>query len=54
MANLLYHHVQLEAQRLAYFDDNAIEVSEEVHGSFTDSQLQAILVNMVTLSLTHY
>jgi len=38
MANLLYHHVQLEAQRLAYFEDNSIEVAEEIHGTFTDSQ----------------
>ena len=38
MANLLYHHIQLEAQRLAYFEDNSIEVAEDVHGTFTDSQ----------------
>jgi len=38
MANLMYHHVQLEAQRLAYFEDNSIEVAEDVHGTFTDSQ----------------
>ena len=38
MANLMYHHVQLEAQRLAYFEDNSIEVAEDIHGTFTDSQ----------------
>lgn len=38
MANLLYHHIQLEAQRLAYFEDNSIEVAEDIHGTFTDSQ----------------
>ena len=38
MANLLYHHIQLEAQRLSYFEENAIEVDEDIHGTFTDSQ----------------
>ena len=38
MANLLYHHVQLEAQRLAYFEDNSIEVDQDIHGTFTDHQ----------------
>jgi hypothetical protein len=38
MANLLYHHVQLEAKRLTWFEDNAIEVAEDIHGTFTDKQ----------------
>jgi len=38
MANLMYHHVQLEAQRLAYFEDNSIEVNDEIYGTFTDPQ----------------
>ena len=38
MANLLYHHVQLEAQRLSYFEEHAIEVAEDIHGTFTDAQ----------------
>ena len=38
MANLLYHHIQLEAQRLTYFEENSIEVAEDMHGTFTDKQ----------------
>jgi len=38
MANLLYHHIQLEAQRLAYFEDNSMEVDQDIYGTFTDSQ----------------
>ena len=38
MANLLYHHVQLEASRLSYFEENTIEVDSEIHGTFTDPQ----------------
>ena len=38
MANLLYHHIQLEAKRLSYFEENSIEVAEDVHGTFTDKQ----------------
>ena len=38
MANLLYHHVQLEASRLSYFEENTIEVDSEIHGTFTDHQ----------------
>ena len=38
MANLLYHHIQLEAKRLSYFEENSIEVAEDIHGTFTDSQ----------------
>tara|TARA_B100001063_G_scaffold30957_1_gene24000 strand:- start:445 stop:1305 length:861 start_codon:yes stop_codon:yes gene_type:complete len=38
MANLLYHHIQLEAQRLAYFEDNSIEADNNIHGTFTDNQ----------------
>ena len=38
MANLLYHHTQLEAQRLNWFEDNAMEADEGIHGLFTDKQ----------------
>jgi len=38
MSNLLYHHIQLEAQRLAYFEDNSIEVASDIHGQFDDTQ----------------
>ena len=38
MANLLYHHIQLEAQRLAFFEDNSMEVDDSIHGTFTDKQ----------------
>ena len=38
MSNLLYHHIQLEAQRLAYFEDNSIEVAADIHGQFDDTQ----------------
>ena len=38
MANLLYHHIQLEAKRLSWFEDNSIEVAEDIHGTFTDKQ----------------
>jgi len=38
MSNLLYHHIQLEAQRLAYFEDNSIEVAADIHGQFDDKQ----------------
>ena len=38
MANLLYHHVQLESARLGYFENNNIKVDEEIHGIFNDPQ----------------
>jgi len=38
MANLLYHHVQLETARLGYFEDNNITVDKNIHGTFTDKQ----------------
>ncbi len=38
MANLLYHHVQLESARLGYFEDNNITADENIHGTFTDKQ----------------
>ena len=38
MSNLLYHHVQLEAARLNYFDENSIEYDKEIHGTFSDHQ----------------
>ena len=38
MANLLYHHVQLEAARLSFYDDNNIQYDTDVHGTFKDTQ----------------
>ena len=38
MANLLYHHVQLEAKRLSWFEDSALEVDDAIHGTFADHQ----------------
>jgi len=38
MANLLYHHIQLEAQRLAYLEDNSIEADADFNGTFGDTQ----------------
>ena len=38
MANLLYHHVQLETKRLSYFEENDIEADQDIHGTFTDHQ----------------
>jgi hypothetical protein len=38
MANLLYHHVQLETKRLAWFEEQNLEADENVHGTFSDSQ----------------
>jgi len=38
MANLLYHHVQLETKRLSYFEENEIEADQDIHGTFTDHQ----------------
>ena len=38
MANLLYHHVQLETKRLAWFEEQNLEVDDSIHGTFTDSQ----------------
>lgn len=38
MANLLYHHVQLEAARLNYYDENGIESNADIDGTFTDHQ----------------
>jgi len=38
MANLLYHHTQLEAARLNYYEENNISYFKEVDGTFTDSQ----------------
>ena len=39
MCNLLYHYTQLEAQRLSYFEDNAIEIEDKcLHGTFKDTQ----------------
>ncbi len=38
MCNLLYHHTQLEAARLNYFDENNIIADKNIHGEFTDHQ----------------
>tara|TARA_Y100001972_G_scaffold111403_1_gene144102 strand:- start:2291 stop:3133 length:843 start_codon:yes stop_codon:yes gene_type:complete len=38
MANLLYHHVQLEATRLNYYEDQGIEVDKGYEGTFADHQ----------------
>ena len=38
MANLLYHHVQLESARLGYFEDNSIKWDTDIWGTFTDKQ----------------
>jgi len=38
MANLLYHHTQLEVARLNYYEENNISYFKEVDGTFTDSQ----------------
>ena len=38
MANLLYHHVQLEVKRLSWFEENSIEVADDIHGTFSDTQ----------------
>ena len=38
MANLLYHHVQLEAARLNYLDENGIDSDQYIDGRFDDDQ----------------
>ena len=38
MANLLYHHVQLEAARLNFFEEQGIKTNKDLDGTFTDSQ----------------
>ena len=38
MANLLYHHIQLETARLNYLDENGIEYNTDIDGTFTDEQ----------------
>ena len=38
MCNLLYHHTQLEAMRLNYYDENGIEYDNDVDGTFADKQ----------------
>ena len=38
MANLLYHHTQLEAARLNYFEENGIQTNKEIDGEFNDTQ----------------
>ncbi len=38
MANLLYHHIQLEAKRLSFFEEQDIMADEQIHGTFTDKQ----------------
>ena len=38
MANLLYHHVQLETARLNYYDENGIQYNKDIDGTFEDQQ----------------
>jgi len=38
MCNLLYHHIQLEAKRLNYLEEEGIETNDDLHGTFTDPQ----------------
>ncbi len=38
MCNLLYHHVQLEAARLNYYEEHSIKYDTDIDGSFIDSQ----------------
>ena len=38
MANLLYHHVQLEAARLNFLDENGIDSDQYIDGRFDDDQ----------------
>lgn len=38
MANLLYHHVQLETARLNYYDENDIKSDKDIDGTFADEQ----------------
>ena len=38
MANLLYHHVQLEAARLNFLDENGIDNDQYIDGRFDDDQ----------------
>jgi hypothetical protein len=60
MANLLYHHTQLEAARLGYFEDNDIKCDEDIWGTFSDSQAPGdfskygdpIMDTLLSLSLT--
>ena len=60
MANLLYHHVQLEATRLNYLEENNMPFDEAIEGSFTDTQAPGdfskygdpIMDTLLSLSLT--
>ena len=38
MANLLYHHTQLEAQRLNYLETNNLPYNTDIDGDFADEQ----------------
>ena len=38
MCNLLYHHIQLAAQRLNYYEDNQIDTDDDIDGQFNDQQ----------------
>ena len=38
MANLLYHHIQLNTARLNYFEEQGIETNKDLDGTFTDHQ----------------
>ena len=38
MCNLLYHHTQLEAARLNYYEEQGVPTSRDLEGEFTDTQ----------------
>lgn len=38
MCNLLYHHVQLEAARLNYYEEHSIKYDTDIEGQFKDTQ----------------
>jgi len=39
MCNLLYHHVQLEATRLSFLENNYNSADEHIYGTFKDKQV---------------
>ncbi len=59
MANLLYHHTQLETARLNWYEENNIQTHKDIHGTFTDKQApgdfskygDAIMDTLLSLSL---
>ena len=42
MCNLLYHHIQLETKRLNYYEEKGIDIDEDIHGTFKDSQAPGV------------